>query len=97
MTKKNKNQMLHEIKEMVKSMPNKTFYFPNITIPIWKWEKNQIPTTLISLSVKKDTLYLELQDYEEHSVERLFEFDVDEVESILDIVSKNANAYNVIV
>ena len=95
MGKKNKNQMIHDIKELVKQMHNKTFYFPNTIIPIWKCQKEQVPTTLIALNVKHDTLYIELQDCDEHSIERLFEFDVDEVEQILDIVKNNANAYNV--
>lgn len=54
----NKNLMINAIKKHLKCNNNKKFYFPTDTIVELDRYDEYIPTLLISMSVKKDVLYL---------------------------------------
>ena len=87
---KNKMKILHDIKNLVKQNDNSTYYFKAGTIlDLWNNGK-KIPSVVYYLKVKKDVLYICVSDvWLDHSVEKLSEFDIDEVDTIYSLSKNN--------
>ena len=86
----NKMKILHDIKNLVREYDNKTYYFKAGTIlDLWDNDK-QIPSVIYYLKVKKDVLYICVSDvWLDHSVEKLSDFDIEEVYAIYQLIKNN--------
>ena len=87
----NKNKLIHDIKSIVKGNENKTYYFSTTYPPkvmLWKWEEKTL-STLKYLEVKKDVLYLCVEDKDGIDTDKLSDFDVEEVALVYDLVKDN--------
>lgn len=83
---KTKNTMIHEIKQKI----GKHYVFPIGTLMELDYYNDYIPTALMFLDVKKDTLYLTSNTLQ-YGVEtdKLSDFHSDYVKDIYDIVNEN--------
>lgn len=90
---KNKNQLISDIKKIIKErgLENKTYYFGTVYIPLWLYEeKEKVMTKLNKMYIKKDVLYINTED----SVigiddEKVSEFDITEVEQFYNLIKNN--------
>lgn len=90
---KTKNQLIAEIKKLIKDrgLENKTYYFGAIYIPLWLYEEDEkVMTKLNKMYIKKDVLYINTED----SIigiddEKVSEFDVTEVEQFYTLIKNN--------
>lgn len=82
--KKNKNILIHEIKKKI----GKKYQFPIGTLMEMDYYNDYIPTALMFLEVKKDTLYL-ISNTIPYGIEtdRVSDFHTDYVEDIYKIVT----------
>lgn len=88
----NKNQYISEIKKLVKCNDNKTYFFSNgLNIVTW-YDGMQIPTNIHKVFVKGNVLYINVTDAyhtETDNVEKMSDWDVDDVATIYSLVSNN--------
>lgn len=86
-----KNQMIAEIKKMIKAnCENKTYYFAAFTYaPMWLYEE-QVMTKLNKMYIKKDVLFINTEDAKIGADdEKVSEFDIDEVKLFYDKIKNN--------
>lgn len=86
-----KNQMIAEIKKMIKAnCENKTYYFGAFTyVPLWLYEE-KVNTKLNKMYIKKDVLYINTEDAKIGvDDEKVSEFDIDEVKLFYQLISNN--------
>lgn len=78
----NKNQLIAEIKKLVRQFEDNTFFFaPNTIITSW-YDGEQIPTHILKVFIKKNVLYINAVD-EAHTdvnnIEKISEWDIDDI------------------
>lgn len=88
----NKNQYISEIKKLIKGNDKKTYYFAKDTNIVSWYDGMQIPTNLFKVFIKNDVLYINVTDAyhtEKDNVEKLSEWDVDDIMTIFDLIKHN--------